>query len=172
MKSRLLDISIDYLTNKGKITLEIAKNDLEHLEQFKDKDLSVEIKEYKYKRSLNANSYCWVLIQQIADALKTTKEEVYKKFIREKGIFRTAEIDNKALKTLIYLWQDKGLGWVVDILDKKEDSTEVILYYGTSSYNSKQMANFIDYIIESAKEIGIQVISPEELLILKENWKK
>ena len=171
MKARIIDLSIDYVTNSGKITLEIPKNELEQLEMLKDKKLSVDIKEFKNKRSLNANSYCWVLIQQIADALKTTKEEVYKKFIKEKGIFRTAEIDNKALNTLIYLWQDKGLGWVVDILDKKEDSTEVILYYGTSSYNSKQMATFIDYIVESAKEIGIQVISPDELLLLKENWK-
>ena len=171
MKARIIDLSIDYVTNSGKITLEIPKNELEQLEMLKDKKLSVDIKEFKNKRSLNTNSYCWVLIQQIADALKTTKEEVYKKFIKEKGIFRTAEIDNKALNTLIYLWQDKGLGWVVDILDKKEDSTEVILYYGTSSYNSKQMATFIDYIVESAKEIGIQVISPDELLLLKENWK-
>lgn len=170
MKCRLLDISIDYVTNKGKITLQVAKNELQQLETLVDKELAVEIKEYKNKRSLNANNYCWVLIQEIADALGSTKEEVYKKFIKEKGIFRTMTVDNKALNTLIYLWQDKGLGWVVDILDKKEDSTEVILYYGTSSYNSKQMATFIDYIVESAKEIGIQVISPEDLALLKEKW--
>lgn len=171
MKSRVIDLSIDYVTNMGRITLEIPKNELEHIEKLIDKELSVEIKEYKKKRSLNANAYCWVLIQEIADNLGSTKEEVYKKFIKEKGIFRTMTVDNKALNTLIYLWQDKGLGWVVDILDRKEDSTEVILYYGTSSYNSKQMATFIDYIVESAKEIGIQVLSPEELVLLKENWK-
>ena len=71
----------------------------------------------------------------------------------------------------MYLWQDKGLGWVVDIVEKKENSTEVILYYGTSSYNTKQMSNFIDYVVDSAKEMGIQVLSPEELVLLKENWK-
>ena len=171
MKSRILDVSIDFATDKGKITLEVAKNELEQYEGLIGKDLSVEIKEYKKKRSLNANSYCWALIQEIADALGSTKEEIYKKFIKEKGIFRTMKVDNNALNTLTYLWQDKGLGWVVDILDKNEEDTEVILYYGTSSYNSKQMATFIDYIVESAKDIGIQVLSPQELALLKENWK-
>jgi hypothetical protein len=171
MKSRIIDVAIDYASGEGKITLKVAKNDLKWYEGLKDKELDVEIKEHKEKRSLNANAYCWVLIQQIADAIRSTKEEVYKKFIREKGIFRTAEIDNKALNTLMYLWQDKGLGWVVDIVEKKENSTEVILYYGTSSYNTKQMSNFIDYIVDSAKEMGIQVLSPEELILLKENWK-
>lgn len=169
MIGKILDISVEFGSGKGKVVLEVPKDDLNWYDE--NKEQQVEIKIHKKKRSLNANSYCWVLIQEIADALKSTKEEVYRKFIKEKGIFRTMTVDNKALNTLIYLWQDKGLGWVVDILDKKEDRTEVILYYGTSSYNSKQMATFIDYIVESAKEIGIQVLSPEELVLLKENWK-
>ena len=169
MIGKILDVSVEFGSGKGKVVLEVPKDDLNWYDE--NKEQQVEIKIHKKKRSLNANSYCWVLIQEIADALKSTKEEVYRKFIKEKGIFRTMTVDNKALNTLIYLWQGKGLGWVVDILDKKEDSTEVILYYGTSSYNSKQMATFIDYIVESAKEIGIQVLSPEELVLLKENWK-
>lgn len=169
MIGKILDVSVEFGSGKGKVVLEVPKDDLNWYDE--NREQQVEIKIHKKKRSLNANSYCWVLIQEIADALKSTKEEVYRKFIKEKGIFRTMTVDNKALNTLIYLWQDKGLGWVVDILDKKEDRTEVILYYGTSSYNSKQMATFIDYIVESAKEIGIQVLSPEELVLLKENWK-
>ena len=87
MKSRILDIAIDYGSGEGKITLKVPKNDLEWYEGLKDKEIDVEIKEHKEKRSLNANAYCWVLIQQIADEIRSTKEDVYKKFIREKGIF-------------------------------------------------------------------------------------
>ena len=35
------------------------------------------IKQHRDKRSMNANDYCWVLLDKMADALHTTKEELY-----------------------------------------------------------------------------------------------
>ena len=32
------------------------------------------------------------------------------------------------------------------------------------------MANFIDYIVEEAKELGIQTLTPNEIEQLKNNW--
>lgn len=136
-----------------------------------DKDKIFEIKEHKSKRSLNANSYCWVLLQKLADKLNTTKEELYKKYIKEKGIFRTITIDNQAVSTFIHLWQEKGLGWVCDVSKESETTTDLLAYYGTSSYNTKQMAHFIDYVVEEAKEQDIETLTPQEIESLKENWK-
>ena len=130
-----------------------------------------EIKEHKEKRSLNANSYCWVLLQKLADKLNTTKEELYRKYIKEKGIFRTITIDNQAVSTFIHLWEDRGLGWICEVLNKDETSTELIAYYGTSSYNTSQMAHYVDYIVEECKLQGIETMTQEELESLKENWK-
>ena len=42
-----------------------------------DKELTFEIKLWKNKRSLNANDYYWVLVNKIADVLKTSKEQVH-----------------------------------------------------------------------------------------------
>lgn len=123
------------------------------------------------KRSINANSYCWVLLQELADVLNTDKETLYKKYIREKGIFRTITIDNNAVNTFIYIWTKQGLGWVCDILNKGNTTTDLMAYYGSSSYNTKQMAKFIDYIVEDAKEQGIETLTPEELESLKGSWK-
>lgn len=136
-----------------------------------DQEKIFEIKEKKKKRSLNANSYCWVLLQKLADKLNTTKEEIYRKYIKEKGIFRTITIDNQAANTFIHLWEDKGLGWICEILNKNEKTTDLIAYYGTSSYNTKQMANFIDYVVEEAKIQDIETLTPQELEVLKETWK-
>lgn len=136
-----------------------------------DRDVLFEIKEYKKKRSLNANSYCWVLLQKLADKLNTTKEELYRKYIREKGIFRTITIDNQAVKTFIHLWEEKGLGWICEVLNKGETTTELIAYYGSSSYNTSQMAHYVDYVVEECKLQGIETMTPQELESLKENWK-
>lgn len=137
----------------------------------KDREQLFEIKEYKKKRSLNANSYCWVLLQKLADKLNTTKEELYRKYIKEKGIFRTITIDNQAVSTFIHLWEEKGLGWICEVLNENDTTTDLIAYYGTSSYNTSQMAHYVDYIVEECKLQGIETMTQEELDSLKENWK-
>lgn len=136
-----------------------------------DREKTFEIKEYKKKRSLNANSYCWVLLQKLADKLNTTKEELYRKYIKEKGIFRTITIGNEAVSTFIHLWEEKGLGWICEVLKEDEKTTDLIAYYGTSSYNTSQMAHYVDYIVEECKLQGIETMTQEELESLKENWK-
>lgn len=137
-----------------------------------DKDKIYEIKEHKKKRSLNANAYCWVLIGKIADAIGSTKEEVYRNYISHKGIYRIITIDKKAAATFMKIWTEKGLGWICETSESKNDDfIDVIAYYGTSSYNTKQMANFIDYVVEEAKNLDIDTLTPMEIELLKEQWK-
>lgn len=136
-----------------------------------DKEKVFEIKEHKAKRSLNANAYCWVLMNKIADAIKSTKEEVYREYIKNKGIFRLITMNKDATNTFIKVWQEKGLGWICDISESKyEGMVDVVAYYGTSSYNTKQMANFIDYVVDEAKNLGIETLPPDEIERLKSLW--
>ncbi len=136
-----------------------------------DKEKVFEIKEHKVKRSLNANAYCWVLMNKIADAIKSTKEEVYREYIKNKGIFRLITMNKDATNTFIKVWQEKGLGWICDTSESKyEGMIDVVAYYGTSSYNTKQMANFIDYVVDEAKNLGIETLPPDEIERLKSLW--
>lgn len=136
-----------------------------------DKEKVFEVKEHKVKRSLNANAYCWVLMNKIADAIKSTKEEVYREYIKNKGIFRLITMNKDATNTFIKVWQEKGLGWICDTSESKyEGMIDVVAYYGTSSYNTKQMANFIDYVVDEAKNLGIETLPPDEIERLKSLW--
>lgn len=136
-----------------------------------DKEKVFEIKEHKLKRSLNANAYCWVLMNKIADAIKSTKEEVYREYIKNKGIFRLITMNKEATDTFIRVWQEKGLGWICDTSESKyKGMIDVVAYYGTSSYNTKQMANFIDYVVDEAKNLGIETLPPDEIERLKSLW--
>lgn len=162
MKARISNLDIDYNTGKGKITLLVDKQYLNNVEKLKDKELDVNIKEYKEDRSKQANAYMWTIIQEMADIMKTTKEELYQKYIKEKGLFRIIKLNNNAVSTMSKIWQDRGLGWFTDVINKDDENTELILYYGTSSYNTKQMSVFIDYIVQDAKELGIDTTTLEE----------
>ena len=136
-----------------------------------DNETLYEIKEHKQKRSLNANAYCWTLLGKIATELGTTKEEVYREYIKDKGIYRVITMNKEAVGTFTKVWSERGLGWICETSETNIDGlVDVIAYYGTSSYNTKQMASFVDYVVEEAKVLKIETLPPTQIFYLKENW--
>lgn len=152
------------------------KNDLNGLQELKTaiengKQLSVEIKPYRHKRSLDANSYCWVLCQKIAEIIHSTKEQVYKSAINDVGQFEMLAVQDKAVEQFITVWNSRGLGWYAEEMDSKiKGCKKIIAYYGSSCYDTKAMSVLIDYIVSSAKELGIETMTPEELSGMKNEW--
>lgn len=136
------------------------------------KQYQLTLGEAKKKRSLNANSYCWALIEKIAQLQGLTKEEVYKHYIKEVGIYKQAEIDEKAVDTLIHGWGLNGLGWVAEKVDfgKNKGFMLVNLYYGSSVYNTAQMSRLIDAVVQDCKALDIEVMSDRELSLLIDKW--
>lgn len=98
----ITDLRIDYKTQNSKISLLLDTKELECIEQLKNVDkLNIEIKKYRNKRSLEANSYCWVLCDRIAkelckDGTVITKEQVYQDAILQIGTFEAMIIEEKA----------------------------------------------------------------------------
>lgn len=136
-----------------------------------DENKKYEIKEHREKRSLNANSYCWNLIGKIAEELGLTKEQVYKQYILNKGIYRVITMNKEAVDTFIRVWNQQGLGFICETYNNKIDGlVEVVAYYGTSSYNTKQMAHFIDYVVEEAKALNVETLTPNQIADLKSSW--
>lgn len=133
-----------------------------------NKDKEFEIKEYKPKRSRNSNNYAWLLITKIADALRLDKEEVYLDMLKHYGqsemVSVLSEIDVKG-----YFKYYEKVGETV--LNGKEFSHYKI-FKGSSEYDSKQMSIFLDGIVQEAKQLDIDTITPAELDKLKQMWKE
>ena len=138
-----------------------------------DKDKQYEIKEYHKKRSLDSNAYCWVLCKEIADKLHITAEEVYRKNIKEMGKYEILPIKDEAVETFINAWSYKGIGWFSEILSKSkiEGYTNIIAYYGSSIYDSKEMSLLLDSLVQEAEQLNIETKTPNEIARLKELWK-
>ena len=170
----LQDISIDYKTNKPKITILLEQREsISSLEEIKEDKLSIEIKKYRKKRSLDANAYCWVLLQKLAEKLNMTKEEVYKEAIRAIGPYELLPIKEDAVVRFIESWKHNGLGWICETTKSKLDGyINVLAYYGSSTYNSKEMSRLIDLIVQECKQFNIETMTPEQLSVLKEEWGK
>lgn len=46
----------------------------------------------------------------------------------------------------------------------------MVLYYGSSTFDTKQMARLIDNIVQDCKALGIETLTPQQLDALKEEW--
>ena len=149
------------ISDKSILLLEGAKN-----------GLNINISNYHLKRSLDANAYLWTIIDKIADKLSTTKELVYKELVKRVGVSEIMPIRTCAVERFIDNWQSRGLGWLAESLgqSKLPGYTNIIVYFGTSTYNTKEMARIIEECISEAKELGISTISQEELDKLANEW--
>lgn len=148
-----------------------ARNTCEEMEIGKVYEVIVEPR--RNKRSLDANAYCWVLLGKLAEKLSTPKTEVYRQYIKEIG--NNCEIVcvlEKAADKLIEGWNRNGVGWIADKLPSKLDGCiNVVLYYGSSTYDTAQMSRLIDLIVQDCKTQGIETLTPFELDAMKERWR-
>lgn len=135
-------------------------------------DKQYEIKEHRQKRSLDANGYLWVLISKIQDVIGVPKEDIYRDMIKGVGVYEVVPIKNEAVDKFCEAWQHNGLGWITETTKSKLDGyTNVLAYYGSSEYNTKEMSRLIDGIVQECKELDIETKSDEEIKSLIESWK-
>ena len=138
----------------------------------KDRLYDLEIKEHRKKRSLDANAYCWVLLDKLAEKLNIQKVELYRASIREiGGNSEIVCVKDIAVEKFRNGWEHNGLGWCTDTMPSKiEGCTNVILYYGSSTYDTAQMSRLIDNICQDCVANGIQVETPDKIAEMKSLW--
>lgn len=136
----------------------------QELENIKDNKKLYRFEPYKEKRSNQANKYFWELLGQLCLEMGLDTIEEYKKRVRQLGVFRYWEIDKDNVSTFNKMWSDNGIAWFTDVVDIAENGKIGInAYYGSSSYNTKQMAKLIDGVVQDCKAIGIETETPENI---------
>lgn len=164
MKGRIVDFSLSF-DRKQRITVEIDGDFRHDFEQLREGPVEVSVKKYRAKRSLDANGYAWVLCDKIAERMRILKTDVYRDHIRQLGgVSEVVCVRDQAVARLREGWEKNGIGWQTDTLPSKiTGCTNVVLYYGSSTYDTKQMSALIDSLADTAKSLGIEVMPPEEL---------
>lgn len=174
----LEQIFIDYVRKKQLITLAVDEDVREEYEKLKDKEkLTVEIKQFRKGRSLNANAYFHVLVGKLADLLKTSKAYMKNLMLQKYG---QLAIENDSVVALVI--RDD-----VDMMEREEihvrptskvrvmDDGKLYRVYlllrGSHTYNTEEMSVLIDGIVSDCKEQGIETATPDELERMKQQWK-
>lgn len=147
--------------------------------EMKDRMYTAKLGEKRRKRSLDANAYAWVLMDKLSVAMAekgTIKppKEIYRDLIPDVGGNHTVvPIKAEAIEGWKIAWESGRTGWVCEDLGECRTLPgyhNVKSYYGSSTYDTKQMSRLIDLIIQECRQQGIETMTPEELAALKEGW--
>ena len=176
LTAKISNVSFDYFSGKPCVsfTFNETQTARDMVDELKSHEmLALKIGKFKKKRSLDANAYVWVLIGKIAEKTRVPKDEVYRQAIKEiGGNYDVVCIKEEAAESLMSAWARNGIGWQSDtMLSKLDGCTNVILYYGSSTYDTEQMSRLIENIIQDCKALGIETKSQAEIDSLLEQWR-
>lgn len=165
----LKSIQLNIETQRPILEFEINEKEITRLEELKGSKLNLVVNKDISKRSMNANNYFWKLLEELCDLLELNKIEEYKRRVKELGIFRVFKIEEQNVDTFRKIWEQQGIAWFVEILDTDRDVKIINAYYGSSSFNKKQMARLINDLVQDCIALGIPTKSEAEInSLLKE----
>ena len=149
-------------------------------DSLKDGPVEVDIKKPSRQRSKTANDFMWALCTDIGKAMKPPlpKEYVYRKAIREVGVYQPLPIKEIAVETFCRRGGEKGVGWFADVMDDiviegHKGYKLIHAYYGTSTYTSQELSILLDYLKQDAENMGLVIpLSAEEEKRLLARWGK
>lgn len=139
------------------------------LEQAKDKQF--ELKEYKEKRSLNANAYFHVLVNQLARHFNISDEDMkikmnldYGTIARfEDGRIKGCKVPKETNMKEIYKYSK----WYKE----DDDGYDCYIFYKeTHTLDTKEMSQLINGVVQECEDAGIEVKTSEEIKSLLDRW--
>lgn len=128
-----------------------------------DDSKTYEVKEYKEKRSLNANSYYWVLLSKLARILNISNEEAHFKMIKSYSNCYVVPLNENVNPQHIFKYYEEYKPGTIK-------GIKVIMYkvyQPSSEMNTKEFSKLLDGLVSECKELEIEAKTPEELAQLE-----
>ena len=155
------------LSGAPTVTFEFTDRSILNENMLDGREIDLTIRAFRKKRSLNANAYMWALIGQMSAELKVSMDEIYHRMLCDYGTF---EREGGCVQYVTIRADATLKGWLyihtkpirtVELEGKK--FTHYALMKGSSEYDTREMSVLLDGVIFEAKELGIEVMTEEEL---------
>lgn len=171
---RFKDVSKDFFSNRLQILFDAESINLEEINGLKDEEkLRITVKKYRKKRSLDANSFYWLLVGKVADAMRISKPHCHNLMLRRYG-----QVEFFGGKIAYAMLPDNDE--TTSRMEQMEEShfaptarlklgTDGINYRAwkllkpSHRYDSREFSILIDGIVDEAKALGIETLPREEI---------
>lgn len=169
---RLTGASRSFDGNSIVLTFEVDGSAAGQVDNLRSMDmLRIKAVKYREKRSLDANNYAWALMSKISDVLGTSKDEVYEEMLQRYGSIYEDEDGYVTITVKKSVDMRKIDGHWKYIKDNGKFASYLMIK-GSSEYDTKEMSRFIDRIVEEAKDLGIETLTPDEIERMKAEWQR
>lgn len=136
--------------NDNKIVVQVNENINDQLD-----DYEVVIQKQSKKRGLDANALSWVLIDRIAKALKSSRDEIYDLMLQRYGVATYLIVKkNEAQRILDLLEHGRILG---DVNINGKLGTQIQVFIGSSKYDRVEFTNYLHGIMSECEEMGLVI---------------
>ena len=167
----IIALSKDWATNKLLINLQVDDCPTEEVQALAQcEKLSIEIKKYRKKRSLDANGMLWACIGEIASVLRTDKWDIYLQMLKRYGKYTYICVKPAVVEAVKAQWRECEEIGNIDINGK--EAVQMLCYFGSSTYDTKEFSVLLDGVISEMREIGLQPPPTEEMKRVLEQWQK
>lgn len=141
------------------------------------KPYTVEIKEYRKKRSLDQNALYWSVLTQFARAMRMSNAEAHNRMLRDYGQVKrfgdkvayvvlpdTDEVEQQTLEA-----ETEHLKPTSQVKEGKDGQTyrTYMMLKGSSSYDTSEMTQLIDGLIDECEQVGLEVLSEQTRSLLE-----
>lgn len=169
---KLLSVNRDWRTGEYNIVFSVnEKSELSEIEKIQNLDkLSIEAKQYRAKRSLDANALLWACLSEIAVALRTDKWDVYLTMLKRYGKYTYICVKPNIVEAVKAQWRECEEIGTINI--NGQEAVQLLCYFGSSTYDTKEMSVLIDGVISEMKEMGLQTPESKEVRRAMEEYEK
>lgn len=165
----LKGVARDLVTGRWMVTFEI--HSLPSLDDISDGDtLDISAVRHRNKRSKNANALLWECLGRIASTLRTDKWSVYLQMLKRYGEYTYVCVRPKAVEMLKRQWRECEEIGTIDI--NGQVAVQMLCYYGSSTYDTKQFSVLLDGVISEMKEMGLDTPTSEQMKQALDAWEK
>lgn len=169
---KLKDVTKDWVTNKWNITFTVNEDSvIESIDSIKECDkLKIKAVKYRNKRSLDANGLLWLCIGRIAESLNTDKWDIYLRLLKSYGKYTYICVKENVVEAVKTQWRECEVVGEIDINGTK--AIQMLCYFGSSTYDSKEFSVLLDGTINEMKEMGLETPPSSELRRVMEQYEK
>ena len=157
-------VIVDYLfirSGRGRLTLDLEEDFRQQYSRLAGSEVEVTIKKYSDPRTLRANAYLWALITQIGNRMRLGKDEVYLEMLKSYGQGGSLSVE------LNYAPQFERSYKYHEVLGESELNGKTFRHFrfwvGSHEYNRDEFRVLLDGVIQEARNLGIEVRTPEEI---------
>ena len=160
---RLCGVNADVLTGETTVTFSVNEREAVYeIEKIRGEErLTIKAEKYRKKRSLDANGLLWACLGEMAAALGADKWDIYLKMLKRYGKYTYICVKPNVVEAIRREWRCSEV--IGDIEINGQPAVQMLCYFGSSTYDSKEFSVLLDGVVSEMKEMELQPPMGEEL---------